>query len=150
VQPLHLLQRRRAACHHADRRCALSAFNVPCPIRWQTVSGSSSRRRACPVYWRTVRPCRAAHCTHLPFYKKLPLHAGIRRSRATGHKEIAPAANICCSKHYILYVRGPTCRGLEPLCMPPFSYKRGCMRRYTQAQSFRSSLSSQPIHHTVE
>jgi hypothetical protein len=75
VQPLHLLRRGRAACHHADGRRALSAFNAPCPICWQTASGSSSRRRAWPVCWRTVHPCRAAHCTHHPFYKKLPLHA---------------------------------------------------------------------------
>jgi hypothetical protein len=29
-----------------------------------------------------------------------------------------------------LYVPEPTCRGSVPLCMPPFSYKRGGMRRY--------------------
>jgi hypothetical protein len=61
----------------------------------------------------------------------------IRRSWASGHKKIAPAAHICGSKRYILYVPGPTCRGPVPLCIPPFNYKRGGMRRYTQAQSFR-------------
>jgi hypothetical protein len=45
------------------------------PIRWQAVSRSSSKRRACWVCWRTVRPCQAARCTHHPFYKKLPLYA---------------------------------------------------------------------------
>jgi hypothetical protein len=48
----------------------------------------------------------------------------------SGHKKIALAANICSSKCYIHYVPGPTCRGSVPLCMPPFSYKRGGMRRY--------------------
>jgi hypothetical protein len=67
--------RRHAACHCADGRRVLSAFNVSHPIRWQAVSRSSSRRRACWVCWRTVRPCQAAHCTHHPFYKKLPLYA---------------------------------------------------------------------------
>jgi hypothetical protein len=59
----------------------------------------------------------------------------IRRSRAPRHKKIAPTANTCGSKCYILYVPGPTCRGPVPLCMPPFGYKRGGMRCYTQTQS---------------
>jgi hypothetical protein len=72
---MHLLRKRRAACHYADERRALSAFNVTRPIRWQAASRSSTRRHACWVYWQTVRPCRAAHYTHLLFCKKLPLHA---------------------------------------------------------------------------
>jgi hypothetical protein len=48
----------------------------------------------------------------------------------TGHKEIAPTANIYSPKCYILYAPRPTCWGLVPLCMPPFNYKRGGMRRY--------------------
>jgi hypothetical protein len=60
--------------HHADRRCALSTFNASCPLRWQTASGSSCRRRACPVCCKTVRLCHAAHCAHHPLYEKLPLH----------------------------------------------------------------------------
>jgi hypothetical protein len=75
VQPLHLLRKRRAACHYTDGRRALSAFNVSCPICWQAASRSSSRRRACWVCWQTVRPCRAARYTHLLFFKKLPQHA---------------------------------------------------------------------------
>jgi hypothetical protein len=35
----------------ADGRRVLSAFNASRPIRWQAVSRSSSRRRACWVYW---------------------------------------------------------------------------------------------------
>jgi hypothetical protein len=64
----------------------------------------------------------------------------IRRSPMSGHKKIVPAANICGSKCYILYVTGPTCRGPVSLCMPPFSYKRGDMRRYIQTQNLRSNL----------
>jgi hypothetical protein len=92
----------------------------------------------------------------IPSTRSFPCTPRIRRSRASRHKKIAPTANICGSKRYILYVPGPTCRGPVPLCMPPFSYKRGGMRRYTQAQSFipnlslTSSISSQAIHHTVE
>jgi hypothetical protein len=75
VQPLHLSRKRRAACHRADGRHALSAFIASHPIRWQAVSRSSSRRRACWVCWRTVRPYRAARYTCLLFCKKLPLYA---------------------------------------------------------------------------
>jgi hypothetical protein len=75
MQILHLLRKRRAACHCTDKRRALSAFNMSRPIRWQAVSRSSSRWRACWAYWWTVRPCRAARYTHLLFRKKLPLYA---------------------------------------------------------------------------
>jgi hypothetical protein len=39
-------------------------------------------------------------------------------------------SNICSSKSYICYVPSPICRGSVPLCMPPFNYKTGGMRRY--------------------
>jgi hypothetical protein len=78
----------------------------------------------------------------IPPTRSFPCTPRIRRSRASRHKKIAPAANICGSKRYILYVPGLTCRGPVPLCMPPFNYKRGDMRRYTQAQSFKTSLTS--------
>jgi hypothetical protein len=65
-----------------------------------------------------------------PFYKKLPLHAEDTQISDDRTQGIAPAANIYSPKCYILYIHGPTCRGSVPLCMPPFSYKRGGMRRY--------------------
>jgi hypothetical protein len=77
--------------------------------------------------WRTV--------LIIPSTRSFPCTPGIHRSWMSGHKKIAPAANICNPKCYILYVPGPTCRGPIPLCMPPFSYKRGGMRRYKQIQS---------------
>jgi hypothetical protein len=131
MQPLHLLRTGRAACHCADGRRALSAFNVSRPIHWQAASRSSSRRRTWWVCWRTVRPWQAAHCV-IPSTRSFPCMPKIHRSRVTGHKEIALAANIYSPKYYILYVPGPTCRGSVPLCMPPFSYKRGGMRRYKE------------------
>jgi hypothetical protein len=45
---------------------------------------------------------------------------GIRRSRA---EKIVSTTDIRGSKHYILYVPGPTCRGPVPLCMPPSAIK---------------------------
>jgi hypothetical protein len=82
---------------------------------------------------------RVERCTVLiiPSTRSFPCMPRIRRSRASGHKKIAPAANICGSKRYILYVPGPTCRGPVPLFMPPSAIKMGGMQRYTQAQSFR-------------
>jgi hypothetical protein len=76
----------------------------------------------------------------IPSTRSFPYTPRIQRSRASGHKKIAPAANIYRSKRYILYVPGPTCRGPVPLCMPPFIYKRGGMRRYTRAQSSKPNL----------
>jgi hypothetical protein len=92
----------------------------------------------------------------IPSTRSLPCTPKTRRSRMLGHKKIAPAANVCSPKCYILYVPGPTCRGSVPLCMPPFSYKRGVMRHYNTDPilgSLRHSqvyTSSQAIHHTVE
>jgi hypothetical protein len=68
--------------------------------------------------------------TVIPSTRSFPCTPKIHRSRTTGHKGIAPAANIYSPKCYILYVPGPTCRGSVPLCMLPFSYKRWGMRRY--------------------
>jgi hypothetical protein len=135
MQPLHLLRRGRVACHHADGWRALSEFSAPCPIRWQTESDPSSRRCVWSVYWQTVRPCRAARRTHLPFYKNLPLHAEDTQISRVKAQEDCLGNRHRWLQAYILYVPGPTCRGPVPLCMPPFSYKRGGMRRYTHTQS---------------
>jgi hypothetical protein len=76
----------------------------------------------------------------IPSARSFPCTPRIRRSRAPRHKKIAPTTNTCGSKCYILYVPGPTCRGPVPLCMPPFSYKRGGIRRYTETQSWAHNL----------
>jgi hypothetical protein len=73
----------------------------------------------------------------IPYTRSFPCTPRIHRFRMSGHEKIAPAANICSSKCYISYVPGPTCRGSVPLCMPPFSYKRGGMRRYKTSSIFR-------------
>jgi hypothetical protein len=92
----------------------------------------------------------------IPFTRSFLGTPRIRRSRMSRHKKIALAAKICSSKCYIHYVPGPTCRGPVPLCMPPFSYKRGGMRRYKthpilgSLRRSRVHTSSQTIHHTVE
>jgi hypothetical protein len=93
----------------------------------------------------------------IPSTRSFPCTPRIRRSRMSGHKKIALAANICSSKCYIHYVPGPICRGSVPLCMPPFSYKRRGMRRYkgsnlrlTQTLTSSYKLSSNTSHSGVE
>jgi hypothetical protein len=73
-----------------------------------------------------------------PSTRSFPCTPRIHRSRASVNKKVVSATDINGSKRYILYVPGPTCRGPVPLCMPPFSYKRGGMRRYTH--NLRSHL----------
>jgi hypothetical protein len=117
------------------------------------VSRSSSRRHACWVCWRTVRLCQAAHCTQHLSYKSLPLYAKDTQISSVGDEKIVSTTGISSSKCYILYVPGPTCRGPIPLCIPPFSYKRGGMRRYTHTRNLRLAnsyrLSSNTTHSGV-
>jgi hypothetical protein len=92
----------------------------------------------------------------IPFTRSFPCTPRIRRSRVLGHKKIAPAANICGSKRYILYVPGPTCRGPVPLCMPPSAIKEEACDVTHRLKSLDPILvsqvhtSSRAIHHTVE
>jgi hypothetical protein len=60
VPPRHLM----SPIHSTGRRCAASAFNVPCPLRWQAATRPSHRRRAYPFHWQAVRPCCGVHYAH--------------------------------------------------------------------------------------
>jgi hypothetical protein len=88
-----------------------------------------------------MRAFRAAHCTHHPFYKKLPLHAEDTQISGVRRKKIASAADISGSKRYILDVPGPTYRGLGPhvgaqhLCACPPSAIKGEAFDVTHTQS---------------
>jgi hypothetical protein len=125
---------------------------------------SAGRRRqghpadGAPVQYVVKQCARAVQRTMLtiPYTRSFPFTPRIRRSRMSGHKKIALAANICSSKCYIHYVPGPICRGSVPLCMPPFSYKRRGMRRYkgsnlrlTQTLTSSYKLSSNTSHSGV-
>jgi hypothetical protein len=113
--------------YSADRRCAASALNVSCPLRWQAASRPSCRRRAYPVHCQTVRPCCEVRYAHHHSYVASEASA-VRRYYAgcgiSGCKEIALASSISCSKYYIHYVPRPACRSSAPLYVSPFSYKR--------------------------
>jgi hypothetical protein len=94
-----------------------------------------------------------------PSTRSFPCTSRIRRSRASAHKKITPAANIGGSKRYVL---GPTCRG-QHLCASPPSTIKGEACDVTQrggigqAQSFRLTqtltssykLSSNTLHSGV-
>jgi hypothetical protein len=54
----------------------------------------------------------------------------LRKPQISGHKEIALATSISCSKYDIRYVSRPAYRDSAPLYVPPLSYKRGGMQRY--------------------
>jgi hypothetical protein len=99
--------------------------HLMCPVH------SAGRRRQghpaddAPVQSVVKQCARAARRTVLiiPYTRTFPCTPILRRSRASEHKKIAPAANIGGSKRYILYVPRPTCRGPSPLCMPPSAIK---------------------------
>jgi hypothetical protein len=111
--------------HLADRRCAPSAFNASCPLRWQAAPGPSCRRRTCPVHYQTVRPCRTAHCAHHPLYEKLPLHAD-----TTQISDVRAQEDCSSSEHLWLQVLHLLCSwahmsGLSTFVYAPLSYKKG-------------------------
>jgi hypothetical protein len=106
--------------------------------------GPPCRRLTCPVHCRNSAPVlHGALCSSSLIREASPCTPRLHRSRVSGHKKIAPAANISSSKYYFLYVPGPTCRGSVPLYMPPFSYKRGGIQRYNTGSIFRPNLDSQ-------
>jgi hypothetical protein len=137
--------------------------DVPSQHLMCLVQSAGRRRQGHPADGAPVQSigkqcARVVRCFELiiPSTRSFPCTPRIRRSWMSGHKKMAPSANICSSKCYIHYVPGPTCWGLVPLCMPPFSYKRGGMRRYKGDPILGSlgrsqvHISSQAIHHTME
>jgi hypothetical protein len=60
VPPRHLMG---PVCS-TGTRCTASAFNVPCPLRWQAATRPSRRRCAYPFHWQVVRPCCGVHYAH--------------------------------------------------------------------------------------
>jgi hypothetical protein len=55
-------------------------------------------------------------------------------------KRMDSTIDIKGSKHYILYVPGPTCRGPDPLCMPPTAIKgEACDITHTRNLKIASS-----------
>jgi hypothetical protein len=101
------------------------SHHLMCPVH------STGRRRQghpaddAPVQSVVKQYARAARRTVLiiPCTRSFPCTPILRRSRMSGRKKIALAANISSSKYYICCVLGPTCRGSALLYMPLFATK---------------------------
>jgi hypothetical protein len=75
---------------------------------------SSPLPNGTPVLFGALCPSSLIRCQG-----SFPCTPILRGLRMSGHKKIAPATNISCSKCYICYVPRPTCRGSALLYMPP-------------------------------
>jgi hypothetical protein len=129
--------------------------HLMCPVlsagrRCQTARLSNLSSNSAPV------PC-GRLCSLSLLQESFPSTPRTHRSPAPGHKKIASATDIRGSKHYILYVSGPTCWGPVLLCMPPSAIKgEACdvtRQRLSDIALGRHSqvhTSSQAIHHTME
>ena len=119
------------------RLSTLLTGDVPPQHLMRPVHSAGRRRQGHPVDGAPVQSI-VKQCAHaarrtvsiIPYTRSFPCTPILRRSRMSGRKKIAPATNISCSKYYIRYVPGPTCRGSAPLYVPPLSYKREGTRRY--------------------
>jgi hypothetical protein len=115
--------------------------DVPSQHLMRPIHSAGRRRQGHPAdgapVQSVVKQCaRAMRRTVLtiPYTRSFPYTPKKHRSRMSGREKIAPAANICNYKCYIRYVPGPICRDSVPLCMPPFSYKRGGIRRSNEGE----------------
>jgi hypothetical protein len=114
------------------------------PIRWQgrqghpadsAPAGSAGEQYAC-----------AERRTVLIFSSARSL-LGTPRIRRSLAEKIVSTTDIRGSKHYILYVPGPTCRGPVPLCMPPSAIKgEACV--VTHGRNLRLASSYKPSSNT--
>jgi hypothetical protein len=155
--------------YSADRRCAASAFNVSCPLRWQAASRPSCRRRAYPVHCQTVRPCCEVRYAHHHSYVASEASA-VRRYYAgcgyPGARRLHWRAALVAPNITFIMSLGPHVGAQHPCTCPPLAIKgrhatlqRGLTKahssrlRLTKADwdTLRPSLGSQSlIHHTVE
>jgi hypothetical protein len=113
-----------------DRLSTLLTGDVPPQHLMRPVHSAGRRRQGHPAdsvpVQSIVKQCtRATGCTVsiIAYTRSFPCTPILRRSRMSGHKKIAPAANISSSKYYICYVPGPTCRDSVPLYVPPLVIK---------------------------
>jgi hypothetical protein len=96
--------------------------DVPSQHLMRPVQSAGRRRQGHPADGAHVQSvgkqcARAERRTMLiiPSTRSFPCMPRKRRSRASGHEKLAPAANICSSKRYILYVPGPSAFVHAPL-----------------------------------
>jgi hypothetical protein len=118
MRPAHSAFRRRPV-HSTGKQCAASAFNETYPYRWQAACLSILMAGDTPMLPRALCSSSLILCQG-GFRCTLMLHRPLK----PGHRKIALATSISCSKYYICYVPGPICQGSAPLYVPPLDYKR--------------------------
>jgi hypothetical protein len=121
-------------------KCALSTL--------QTGDVQATQQAAClstpvadstPVLWHTM--CSSSLVRSQGSFRCTPM---LHKPRISGHKKIALATRISCSKYYICYVPGPACQGSVSLYVPPLSYKReGTWSYKADSSTLRPSSGSQ-------
>jgi hypothetical protein len=144
VPPRYLM----STVHSTGRRCAASAFNVPCPLRWQAATRPSRMRRACPFHWQAVRLCCSVHYAHL--------HSRVTKEAARDINTICTTDIMALGDHpgvtgivtSFRFASGPTCRGSASLYVPHLSYKREDTQRYKTSSLTRSYTHSNSQVHT--
>jgi hypothetical protein len=116
-------------------------------VALQTVHLSSPLSRQCaPAAWCTV---------FIPYTRSFPLCT--ETTQISGVRAYEDYTGMASNSSILPFVPGPTCRGSEPLYMPPLNYKRGGMRCEHKEEKKDSSHSglhtaqaSSTIQHIVE
>jgi hypothetical protein len=108
----------------ADRRCAPSALNAPCPPNWQD-DAQAILQAACLAIPVGQQYTYAVACATPIITRALPrvLQQDINTERTA---DIMTHRDYTCwasSSSILPFVAGPTYRGLVPLCMPPSAIK---------------------------
>jgi hypothetical protein len=129
--------------HSTGRRCAASAFNVPCPLRWQAVTRPSNRRRACPFHWRAVCLCCGVHYAHHHSRVTEETTRDINTICTTDIMALGDRPGVAGISNFLPFCPWAHMSGLSILVHAPLSYKREITRRY-KASSLR--LSDSQVH----
>jgi hypothetical protein len=116
--------------------------------------GPPCRRRTYPVHCEDSVPV-LRRCTLLiPYTRSFPLCT--ETTQILGARAYEDYTGMASNSFILPFVSGPTCRGSEPLYMPPLNYKRGGLRRERgkkRLKSFRlthsTSFFNNPTHNGV-
>jgi hypothetical protein len=103
--------------------CDVPPRHLMCPVHRLAGGVQAILQAAClsSLLSNSTPVLRGVLCPSSPirYQGSFPCTPILCRSRMSGHKKIVPVANISCSKYYICYIPGPTCRGSVPLYVPP-------------------------------
>jgi hypothetical protein len=126
VLPRHLM----STVHSTGRRCAASAFNVPCPLHWQAATRPSRRQRACPFHWQAVRPCCGVHYAHHHSRVTEEAAQDINTICTTDIMALGDHPGVTDISYFLPFCPWAHMSGLSILVRAPLSYKREGTQRY--------------------